>query len=66
VFLNGNYEGMAPLTLNQVPIGTHQLRIEKEGYDPYEKTIQIKRGSPTKIDAYLKQIPVIQREEPKE
>jgi len=53
VSLDGRYYGITPLTLYQVGVGLHRLRVEKAGYTVYEQTVQIKSGAPTQIDAYL-------------
>lgn len=36
VYLDGKKVGETPVTLSKVKLGRHQIRILKEGYDPYE------------------------------
>lgn len=36
VYLNGKEVGETPLVLTNVKLGRHQIRLVKEGYDPYE------------------------------
>ena len=40
VYIDSNYKGSTRLDLD-LPKGQHTIRIEKEGYEPYEKTITL-------------------------
>ncbi len=44
VFINGQFEGNTTLTLNGLPEGRYNLRIEKRGYEPRRYRIQVRRG----------------------
>jgi len=49
VYIDGQLLGTVPLT--DVPIwpGTHSLRVEREGFQPYERTFEITSGQRLKI-----------------
>ena len=40
VYLNGNYKGYAPLTIERVASGRHLLKIERPGYVTYGQIIE--------------------------
>ena len=42
-----------PVVISKILIGTHEIRISKEGYQDYVKTITIKEGETTNIDVTL-------------
>ena len=44
VYLDGKNVGNTPLIVNELLIGEHTVRLEKEGYDKQEKIIQIIEG----------------------
>ncbi len=44
VFLDREYVGTAPLTLERVPPGTHQLNLSAPGHDGYAETIEVEPG----------------------
>lgn len=44
VFLDGIFRGTTDLTLEDLPEGTHQVRVEKQGYAPLSRSITLKRG----------------------
>ena len=43
-YVDGKNVGATPLIINELLIGSHKVRIEKDGYDKYEKTIQVTEG----------------------
>ena len=45
VFLDREYVGTAPLTLQRVPPGTHQLNLSAPGHEGYAETIEVEPGS---------------------
>ncbi len=47
VYLDGIFRGTTDLTLEEVPEGTHQLRVEKHGYAPVTRSVTLKRGEKT-------------------
>ncbi|MEW6364915.1 MAG: PEGA domain-containing protein [Acidobacteriota bacterium] len=44
VFLDREYVGTAPLTLQRVPPGTHQLNVSAPGHDGYAESIEVDPG----------------------
>ena len=47
VEVNGNFHGTTPLTIGEVPVGTHVLRITKFGYRPMQRKVTLKPGENT-------------------
>jgi hypothetical protein len=45
VYLEGTYKGVTPLTLQDVPAGTHALLITMKGYDDQQRSITVTAGS---------------------
>lgn len=45
VYIDNQYMGTTPVILDQLLIGTHQLRVEKDGYSPYHQSITVYEGS---------------------
>lgn len=56
IFLDGIAQGLAPMTINDIDAGTHQIRIETERYFPYEQTIEIE-GKDISQDLNLELVP---------
>ena len=44
VYVDNKKEGTTPLVINKLLVGTHKVRLEKEGYDKQEKTITLSEG----------------------
>ena len=44
VYVDNKKEGTTPLVINKLFVGTHKVRLEKEGYDKQEKTITLSEG----------------------
>jgi len=53
VYLDGNFKGVSPLCLKKLPLKSYQLKLLKEGYQNWEKTIKIE-SSQREISADLK------------
>ena len=53
LFIDGREMGETPMTLNDVLIGKHSLRLEKEGYAPLEKDFVIEEGTPLVLEETL-------------
>ena len=49
VYVDGQKMGTTPLVVNNVLVGAHKIRIEKEGYDKQEKSVQITEGQETAL-----------------
>ena len=56
VFLDGRFVGTTPLRVTSQP-GRRSLRIEADGYYPFETTLQLSPGEARRIDARLDAIP---------
>ena len=44
VYVDNKKEGTTPLVINKLLVGTHKVRLEKEGYNKQEKTITLSEG----------------------
>ncbi|HHJ11512.1 MAG TPA: PEGA domain-containing protein, partial [Bacteroidetes bacterium] len=53
VYLDGERKGTSPLTLNNLLIGEHKLRLEKEGYAHISKTILIEENATVTVNEKL-------------
>jgi hypothetical protein len=53
VQLNGESAGTTPLDLGEVPLGTHQIRLERAGYEPVQQTVQVRAEEPGRLSATL-------------
>lgn len=53
LFIDGKEEGKAPKLIGKILIGTHELKLTKEGYADYTETVTIAKGQRTQVDATL-------------
>ena len=53
VYVDGKKAGTTPLLVNKILIGSHKIRIEKEGYDKQEKMLTISEGQEAVMDYTL-------------
>jgi len=53
VYINGDYKGETPLTLELEP-GTYTVKLTKEDYENYTLTIEVKAGETKEITAQLR------------
>ena len=53
VYVDGKKMGTTPLLVNKILIGSHKVRIEKDGYDKQEKTVTITEGQEAVLDYTL-------------
>ena len=53
VYVDGKKAGTTPLLVNKILIGSHKVRIEKDGYDKQEKTVTITEGQEAVMDYTL-------------
>ena len=44
VYLDGNYKGVSPVTVESVVSGTHEVRVELSGHAPVSRTVQLANG----------------------
>ena len=55
VYLNNELKGITPLILYNIPVGTYDLVIKKEGYNDFKKTVNVKLGRTEEINEELTQ-----------
>ncbi len=60
VFVDNIYKGKSPLTLKNIPAGSHNITIKKEDYKDYISEADIKAGRKTSLEIGLVQISVIE------
>ena len=53
VFLDNNFIGISPLTLNDVSTGSHVITFKLEGYADYSSTTQVNAGATSIVSAAL-------------
>ena len=53
VYVDGKKVGTSPLFVSELLIGTHKIRLEKDGYDQQEKTVQIADNQESMLDFTL-------------
>ena len=53
VYVDGKKVGTSPLLVSELLIGEHTVRLEKEGYDQQEKTVQIAENQESMLDFTL-------------
>ena len=63
VYINGKYQGITPLTLT-LESGTYNIKISKEGYKTYTKTVTIGAKETKSIDATIEKIQIGTYENP--
>ncbi|MBX7245097.1 MAG: DUF4384 domain-containing protein [Candidatus Sumerlaeaceae bacterium] len=58
IYIDSDYFGRSPQTIDRLTIGYHRLRLTKEGYVPYECNIYIKGNETKQLDLTLKETPL--------
>jgi formylglycine-generating enzyme required for sulfatase activity len=53
VYVDGKKVGTSPVIVNELLIGSHRIRVEKDGYDQQEKTVQIIENQESMLDFTL-------------
>ena len=53
VYVDGKKVGTSPLFVSELLVGTHTIRLEKDGYDQQEKTVQIAENQESMLDFTL-------------
>jgi len=54
VFLNGEYKGLTPFTLSDIPVGEYSVRLELKDYEPIEQKVAISYKEEAKLIFDLK------------
>lgn len=53
VYLDGADKGTTPLTLSNISVGSHAVRLTKEGYRDYQETVTVAGGQTTTVNATM-------------
>ncbi len=53
VFLDGTDKGTAPQTISNVTVGSHTIKLTKEGYRDYTETVNVVGGQTATVNATL-------------
>lgn len=53
VYLNGEKKGNTPLYLEKIPVGSHQIKIYKLGYQEWSQKITVNSRETTKVKIHL-------------
>lgn len=61
LYLNGIYQGSSPRSINSVAIGTHELKVNLDGYYESTQLVSIFAGQTTSV--YINLIPINQQTE---
>ncbi len=57
VTIDGNRAGVTPLTDQKLRVGSHQVEVAKEGYEPQASTVKVEAGKRARVDVNLRAIP---------
>ena len=57
LYLDGDYLGTTPKTINEASVGNHALNLTKSGYHPYTTSVNVVAGQTTNVNATLTLIP---------
>jgi hypothetical protein len=58
IYIDGVYKGISPMILSDVNAGSHMLELQYPGYTSLKKSIEIKAGTTSYLDASLSPIVV--------
>jgi hypothetical protein len=53
--MDGRSIGKTPMTIGDVPVGEHSIRLELAGFKGWATTADVKAGSSTRVAASLEQ-----------
>ena len=53
VYLNGESRGVTPLTLINIPPGTHRILLTHPGYSDYQEVVQVSAGAQSMVTAQM-------------
>ena len=56
VYLDNSFKGTTPLTIQNVPIGSHTIKLSKSGYNDISKSVTVSPGQTTYISENLESI----------
>ena len=58
IFLNGDFIGYSPVSVNSLSFGIHTLRAQKQGYELYSENITIENNLPVNKEIILHNLPI--------
>jgi hypothetical protein len=53
VYIDGVFKGYTPLTVTGIPIGSHQVKVIKDGYRDYTTSVTVVEGQERIVEAYV-------------
>ncbi|MCD4768454.1 MAG: PEGA domain-containing protein [Methanosarcinales archaeon] len=53
VYLDNSFKGTTPLTIQNVPIGSHTIKLSKSGYNDISRTVTVSSGRTTTVSESL-------------
>jgi len=56
IYLDGTYHGTTPITISNVKVGKHTIKVTKKDYYNYSETVQVKGNSTTYVSARLEPV----------
>jgi len=56
VYLDGDYKGKTPLTIPNVSLGHHTIKLEKEDYPPYEERVMVSADGSVTVTKDLEKV----------
>ncbi len=57
VYVDGKAVGETPYTRDDVSAGRHAIRVEKDGYQPFESDLRVRGGARAELNATLELLP---------
>lgn len=57
VYLDNEYKGTTPVTINEVPAGTHSVEVRRDGYERWISQVTFSKGSAGTLTASLVPVP---------
>lgn len=57
IYIDGQYFGRTPQVIDRLAVGTHSLRLTKEGYLPFEGNFFTKGNETKSLDLFLRETP---------
>ena len=55
IFVDGREVGTTPKSVNEILVGSHEIKLTKEGYVDYTVTVTIAKGEPEQVKATLQE-----------
>lgn len=63
IYLNGEVLGTTPFEVAGLEVGTYEIRIEQEGFLPFEETLELEADDDFQVEAILEVLPEAPAEE---